>query len=341
MSSDSRLPTNSSANTGETADAASAEVARESLVRRFTVMAIKERLIRGGLFLCAFLSVLITLGIIGVLMSEAVFGIDGEPAFFEEVSIVEFFTDTEWSPKHADQHFGIIPLLIGTLLIAGIAAIIGLPIGLTSAIYLSEYASPRTRSFIKPVLEILTGIPTVVYGYFALVFITPYVLRPFFQDVLGMDVGIFNAASAGIVVGIMIVPMVCSLSEESLRAVPQGLREAGFALGATKYDVSVGVVLPAASSGVVASFLLALSRAIGETMAVTIAAGQNPLLTLNPLRSTQTMTAFIVNVSFGDTETGSMAYKSLYAVGLTLFCMTLAINFLSQAVMRRYREVYQ
>lgn len=312
-----------------------------SLTKRWTLATAKERGIKLLLFLCAVLSVATTLGIIFVLLSEAVIGVGDESAFFQEVSIVEFLTDTKWSPQYTDQHFGIAPLLCGTFLVAGIAGLIGLPVGLGGAIYLSEYAPPGIRRFVKPILEVLAGIPTVVYGYFALVFVTPYVLRPIFQDWLGIDVGVFNAASAGVVVGIMIIPMVCSLSEDALRAVPQGLREAGFALGATRYDVSTGVVLPAASSGVAASFLLALSRAIGETMAVTVAAGQSPALTLNPFRSVETMTTFIVNISLGDTPAGSIEYKSLYAVALTLFCITLAINFLSQSILRRFREVYQ
>jgi len=190
-------------------------------------------------------------------------------------------------------------------------------------------------------LEILAGIPTVVYGYFALVFITPVLIQPFFEDLLGFDVDVFNALSAGIVVGIMIIPMVASLSEDALRAVPQSLREAGYALGSTRFDVSVRVIVPAAFSGVVASFLLAISRAIGETMAVTIAAGQKPTMTLNPLKSVETMTAFIVNVSLGDTPAGSIEYSSLYAVALTLFCFTLVMNIVSQWILRRFREEYQ
>lgn len=318
------------------------ERAATLLEKRLTAQGVKERLIKLLLFACAFVSIATTAGIIYVLLTEAVIGTEDDPSFFQRVSVVEFFTDPEWSPQyHDDQHFGIAPLMAGTFLVAGLAALIGLPIGLASAVYLSEYAHPRVRGTIKPVLEVLAGIPTVVYGYFALVFITPYLLRPIFQEMLGMNVEIFNAASAGIVVGVMIIPMVSSLSEDALRAVPNGLREAGYALGGTKFDVSVRVVLPAASSGVVASFLLALSRAIGETMAVTIAAGQSPHLTLNPFSSVETMTTFIVNISLGDTPAGSIEYKSLYAVALTLFCITLAINFLSQSILRRFREVYQ
>ena len=311
------------------------------LTRRFSPLRAREQAIWFLLFLCALLSVVTTVAIILVLVTETVVAVGQGTAFFQEVSVVEFFTETRWTPQFADQHFGVLPLLAGTFLIAGIAALIALPVGLTSAIYLSEYSSPRAREFIKPILEILAGIPTVVYGYFALVFVTPYCLRPIFQEWLGFDVDVFNAASAGIVVGIMILPLVSSLSEDALRAVPRGLREAGYALGSTKLDVSVKVVLPAASSGIVASFLLAISRAVGETMAVTIAAGMTPALTLNPFRSVQTMTSYIVNVSLGDTPAGSIEYQSLYAIALTLFCITLAMNILSQFVLRRFREVYE
>tara|TARA_B100000029_G_scaffold390397_1_gene387195 strand:- start:1545 stop:2528 length:984 start_codon:yes stop_codon:yes gene_type:complete len=313
----------------------------QTLTGRVTLGRLKEQAVKAVFFCCALLSIGTTIGIIYVLVTEAVVGVGDSQAFFQEVSLVEFFTETRWTPQFADKHFGILPLLTGTLMIAGIAACIGLPVGLASAIYLSEYASPRVRNLVKPVLEVLAGIPTVVYGYFALVFVTPFVLRPIFQDGLGLDVGVFNAASAGIVVGIMIIPMVSSLSEDALRSVPQGLREAAYALGSTKLDVSLRVVLPAAFSGVIASFLLAIARAVGETMAVTIAAGQTPDLTLNPFRSVESMTAFIVNVSLGDTAVGSIVYKSLYAVALTLFVITLAMNILSQAVLRRFREVYQ
>ena len=226
-------------------------------------------------------------------------------------------------------------------MISVIGGVVGLPIGLMSAIHLSEYAAPKTRRLLKPILEILAGIPTVVYGYFALVFVTPYLLRPILEGLLGLNVDIFNALSGGIVVGVMIIPTVCSLSEDALRAVPRGLREAGYALGSTKFDVSLKVVVPAAFSGIVASFLLAISRAIGETMAVTIAAGQEPRLSLNPLRGIETMTAFIVNISAGDVSAGSSSYKSLYAVALTLFVITLGMNIVAQRVLKRFREVYE
>jgi len=293
------------------------------------------------LIFCALLSIATTVGIILVLFSESVFSLNGEKAFFQEVSPFDFFLGTKWAPQFAEQFFGVLPLFCGTVLVAGMAALIGLPAGILAAIYLSEYATPRVRKIVKPFLEVLAGIPSVVYGYFALEFITPYLIRPVFHDLLGLNVDGFNALSAGIVVGIMIIPMVSSLSEDALRAVPRSLREAGYALGSTKYDVCVRVVVPAATSGIIASFLLAISRAVGETMAVVIAAGQSPIITLNPLKSIQTMTAFMVNISLGDTPAGSIEYKSLYAVGLTLFCMTLFMNILSQWWMRRFREVYQ
>jgi phosphate transport system permease protein len=308
--------------------------AEGSLLRSFSVNRLKEQGIRLSLFLCAGLSILTTLAIIAVLSTETI-------VFFRQVSLGEFLTETRWTPQYSEKHFGILPLISGTALVATIAAAIGLPIGLASAIYLSEYASNRTRAIVKPITEVLAGIPTVVYGYFALVFVTPYVLRPIFQGLLGFEVNVFNAASAGIVVGIMILPTVSSLSEDVLRAVPTGLREAGYALGSTRFDVSVRIVLPAALSGITASFLLAIARAVGETMAVTIAAGQNPSLTLNPLRSIETMTAFIVNVSLGDTPAGTVEYVSLYAVGMTLFLMTLSMNIAAQWVLRRFREAYQ
>jgi phosphate transport system permease protein len=310
------------------------------LTNRLSARGVRELAIRLAFLGCALVSVATTVGIIFVLATETIIAIPPNTAFFQHVSVVEFFTDTRWTPQFDEKQFGILPLLTGTLLVAMIAGLIGLPIGLAGAVYLSEYASPRTRSIIKPVLEILAGIPTVVYGYFALVFVTPYFLRPIFQRLLGFDVNVFNAASAGIVVGIMIIPIVTSLSEDALRSVPHALREAAYALGSTKYHVAARVVVPAALSGILASFLLAISRAIGETMAVAIAAGQTPALTLNPFRSVETMTAFIVNVSFADKPHGSLDFKALFAVAMTLFVITLAMNIVSQLIMRRFREVY-
>ncbi|MFV0446782.1 MAG: phosphate ABC transporter permease subunit PstC, partial [Planctomycetaceae bacterium] len=265
----------------------------------------------------------------------------GGSAFFqrEEVSLWQFLTGTEWHWE--DGQYGILPLMCGTLLVAGIAALVGLPIGLASAIYLSEYATPRLRSIVKPTLEILAGIPTIVCGYFALLFITPWLIKPIFQNGLGFDVGTFNVLSGGIVVGIMIIPVVCSVSEDALRSVPRSLREAAYALGSTKFDVSTKVVVPAALSGIVASFLLAISRAIGETMAVVMAVGNLPHLGADVLHPAQTMTAYIVNVTGGDIATGTAEYESLYAVALVLFLMTLGMNIASQMITRRYREVYQ
>lgn len=311
------------------------------LTKQFSLARAREWAIKGVLLGCASLSLVTTLMIVYMFLTEAVVGVGGNTAFFQEVSVLDFLTDTQWSPQFSEKHFGILPLLCGTVAIAGIGGLIGLPIGLAAAIYLSEYAKPKLRRIIKPLLEILAGIPSVVYGYFALVFVTPYVLRPIFQSLLGIDVDIFNAMSAGIVVGVMIIPTVCSLSEDALRSVPRGLREAGYALGSTKFDVSLKVVVPAAFSGIVASFLLAISRAIGETMAVTIAAGQMPRLSLNPFRSMETMTAFMVSVSLGDTPAGTIEYKSLYGVGFTLFLITLGMNVLAQWVMKRFREVYE
>lgn len=318
-----------------TTDIAAGEKRRE-LVSTWTVARVREQFIRSLLALCALLSIGTTIAIIGVLVTETF-------EFFREASIIEFFTGTRWSPQYAgaEQHFGIWPLLCGTFLVAGIASLIGIPVGLGSAVYLSEYASPRVRNVLKPILEILAGIPTIVFGYFGLVFITPYVLRPIFQGLFGIEVDIFNAASAGIAVGIMIIPTISSLSEDVLRSVPRGLREAAYALGSTRFDVSVRVVVPAALSGILASFLLAIARAVGETMVVTIAAGMQPQLTLNPFQSIQSMTAFIVAISQGDAPAGTIEYNSLYAVAMTLFVITLATNILSQFILRRFREAYQ
>ncbi len=312
------------------------------LERRWTGRRISEWGIQSLLFLCAFASILTTAGILFMLVSETFYSSNpSDPAFFQRVSLRQFLGDSAWRPNFEPQRFGIWPLVSGTFLITFIAGLVGLPIGILSAIYLSEYARPRTRSLVKPSLELLAGVPTVVYGYFGLMFVTPYVIQPILGGLLGLEVEGRNALAGGIVVGLMLIPMVCSLSEDALRAVPRSLREAGYALGSTKFDVSVKVVVPAAFSGIVASFLLALSRAVGETMAVAIAAGIRPSLTLNPLESTQTMTSFIVNMTMGDVQSGSMPYKSLFAVATCLFLITLVMNVVSQWVMRRYRETYQ
>ncbi len=288
----------------------------------------KERAIRGVLLACGSVSILTTVGIVLVLLWESV-------GFFRDVSPWEFLTGTQWTPLFRPQHFGVLPLVAGSLLVAVGASLIALPVGLASAVYLAEYAPQRARKILKPVLEVLAGIPTVVYGYFALTFITPAIRQIFPQT------GVFNAASAAIVVGVMIIPMVASLSEDAIYAVPRSLREASYGLGATKYETVTRVVVPAALSGIVASFILAVSRAIGETMAVTLAAGATPKLTINPLESIQTMTAYIVQVSLGDTPVGTIEYKTIFAVGLLLFSITLAMNILSRIVLRRFREAYE
>jgi phosphate transport system permease protein len=256
-------------------------------------------------------------------------------SFFQEVSPIRFFTGTVWQPSFVPASFGVLPLLVGSLLIAVGSAVIALPLGLMTAIFLSEYSNERLRRILKPTLEILAGVPTVVYGYFALTWITPQLRTVFPQT------SIFNAASAAIVVGIMIIPTVASLSEDALRAVPRALREGAFALGSTRLEVVTKVVVPAALSGVLAAFLLGISRAIGETVAVYIAAGNLPNLTINPLESIQTMTAFIVQVSQGDTPQGTIVDKAEFAVGMTLFMITLGMNILSQWIMARFREVYE
>lgn len=288
----------------------------------------REKLIEGALPLCALVSVLTTAGVIAVLCRETF-------SFFREVSVLEFLTGTKWTPLFQPQAFGVLPLLCGTALVAVGASLVALPLGLGVALHLSEYASDQARSILKPLLEILAGIPTVVYGYFALTFVTPQLMKVFPQT------QVFNAASGAVVVGIMILPMIASLSEDALRAVPMGLRQAGYALGATRLEVSTRIVLPAALSGVLASFVLAVSRAIGETMAVTLAAGATPKLTLNPLESIQTLTAYIVQVSLGDTPAGTVEYKTIFAVGSLLFGITLGMNLLAHYVLRRFQEVYE
>jgi phosphate transport system permease protein len=287
-----------------------------------------ERLLHVVLFLCAGASVLTTLGIVAVLLIEAL-------KFFWDVSPLEFFGGVQWSPLLKPPLFGVWPLISGTMLVACGSAVIAIPVGLGTAIFLSEYAPVWLRDVIKPAIEVLAGIPSVVHGYLAIVFVTPLLARVF------PSIEPFNAASACIVVGIMILPMIVSLSEDVLRSVPRSLREAAFALGATKFDVTARVVVPAALSGVVASFLLAISRAIGETMAVTLAAGSNPQLTLNPLKSIQTMTSYIVQVSMGDTPAGTPEYRTIFAVGLTLFCITKTMNVAAVWIINRVRERYE
>ena len=286
-----------------------------------------ERAIQGLLFACALLSVFTTISIVIMLVVQAA-------GFFREVSIWEFFTGTKWTPLFEPQHFGVLPLLGGTLLTTGIAILVALPVGLASAIYLSEYAQDRVRRVVKPLLEILAGIPTVVYGYFALTFITP-LLQNIFPSMV-----VFNALSAGLVMGVMIIPMISSLSEDAMVAVPRSLRDAAYGLGATRLEVATRVVMPAATSGIVAATILALSRAFGETMIVAIAAGSTPRLTLNPLQSIQTMTGYIAQISLGETPHGTVEYYTIFGVGLLLFIITLLMNLLSQWFVRRYRERY-
>lgn len=286
-----------------------------------------EWLIERALFLCAALSVAITAGIIIVLAVETI-------EFLRTVPILEFLTGTEWTPLFANQRFGVLPLVVGTLLVSAIAMVVALPMGLLSAIYLSEYAPDGVRRVIKPVLEILAGVPTVVYGYFALMFVTPLLQR------LLPSLSGFNALSPGIVMGIMILPLVSSLSEDAMRAVPRGLREGAYALGATRMQTAWQIVVPAAFSGITAAFILAVSRAIGETMIVAIAAGQQPRLTMNPFVPIETMTAYIVQVSLGDTPQGTLEYRTIFAVGMLLFLMTFGLNLVSTWLRDRFKEVY-
>jgi len=291
-------------------------------------MNVKERIIEGILFLCAAICVLTTVGIIIILGIQTV-------QFFSEVSIVDFLTDTQWTPLFADKHFGILPLITGTLLTTFIAILIALPLGLSISIYLSEYATKELRSVIKPMLEILAAVPTVVYGFFALTVVTP-LLQLIIPDLAG-----FNAISPGIVMGIMIVPFVSSLSEDAMYAVPNAMREASYALGASKYQTALKVIVPAASSGILVSVILAFSRAIGETMIVAIAAGQQPRLTIDPRVPIETITTYIVQVSSGDVPHNSLEYKTIFAAGLTLFAITFILNNISYFIKKKYREQYE
>jgi phosphate transport system permease protein len=296
---------------------------RESRARNF-----RERVIKIVLAACAYLSVLTTFGIVFVLFFETI-------AFFREVSIVEFFTSTTWSAAFANPQFGVMVLAAGTLLTTLIAIAVALPVGLLAAIFLSEYASAGLRRWLKPALEVLAGVPTIVYGYFALTFVTP-----FLRDTIFPQLTIFNALSAGLVMGVMIIPTIASVSEDAIYAVPRGLREGGYALGATKREVATRIVVPAALSGIVAATILGISRAIGETMIVAIAAGNRAQLTANPLEPVQTMTAYIVQVASGDTGTGTLTFNTIFAVGTTLFLMTLILNIVSYIFVRRFREIY-
>lgn len=295
--------------------------------RERTLRQLREHIIRVLLQLCAGVSILTSFGILGILLFESL-------PFFEEVSPWEFLTGTNWAPLMEPRHFGVVPLIAGTLLVTGVAAVIVIPIGSLAAMYLSEYASPKARKRLKPALEVLAGIPTVVYGYFAVIVVTP-ALRAVLPNA-----SVFNALSAGIVVAIMIIPTVASLSDDAMRSVPRALRDAGYGLGATRREITLGVVFPGALSGILSSYVLAIGRAIGETMIVTMAAGATPRLTLNPLESIQTMTGYIVQVSLGDTPNGTVEFRTIFAVGLTLFLMTLTVNMASFWIRKRFREAY-
>jgi phosphate transport system permease protein len=300
-----------------------------TLLRTRSGRNVRERAIKAALLLCAGISVATTVGIVLTLFIEGV-------RFFGSVSIVEYFTSTRWGPNFSDPNFGVLPLLNATLLIAAIGSAVALPLGLGMAVYLSEYARPRARRIIKPILEILAGIPTVVFGYFAISFVTPSLLRPLFTDMGGL-----NALSAGLVVGVAIVPLVASISEDAMRAVPRSLRDAAYAVGATKRSVATKVVVPAALSGITAAFILALSRAIGETMIVAIAGGGLANFSFDPREPMQTITAFIVQVAGGDVPYGSIAHRTIFALGATLFVLTLGLNVVAFRIVRRFRQVYE
>lgn len=289
--------------------------------RWISAEAIVERLLQA----CAVLSVLVTVGIVVVLMRETL-------AFFGDVSPMAFLTGTTWTPLFHTRHFGLLPLVAGTVLVAGIATAVSLPAGVLSAIYLSEYAPAPMRRAIKPLLELLAGVPTIVYGYFALVFVTPLL------QTLVPGLSTFNALSPGLVMGLMMLPLVSSLSEDALSAVPRGLREAAYALGASRWQATIGIVLPAAASGIGAAAVLALARAVGETMIVAIAAGQQPRLTVDPRVPIETMSTFIVQVSLGDTPSGTLAYRTIFAVGMALLVSTFALNLVSYWLRDRVRR---
>ncbi len=289
---------------------------------------LKEKMIEGVMMLCSFVTILTTLSIIIILAVDTF-------KFFGEVSIIDFFTDTQWTPLFSEKHFGILPLLMGTLLTTTIAVLFAVPVGLIIAVYLNEYASPRFTAIVKPILEILAAIPTVVYGFFALQFVTP-LLQSFIPGLRG-----FNALSPGLVMGVMIIPYITSLSEDALRAVPKSLREASYGMGATKLQTAFRVMIPAASSGILVSIILAVSRALGETMIVAIAAGQEPNLTFNPMESVETITTYIVQVSMGDVPQDSLEYRTIFAAGMTLFVFTFILNNISFWLRKKYQNQYE
>lgn len=287
-----------------------------------------ERFIEGGLALSGLVTILTTLAIIWVLLSESW-------GFFREVSLISFLTDTEWTPLFTNKHYGILPLLSGTVLTTFIALLTALPFGITISVYLSEYAPKNFRKSIKPALETLAAVPTVVYGFFALTVVTPF-LQSFIPGL-----STFNALSAGIVMGIMIIPLIASMSEDALRAVPKSLREASYGMGATRFQTAFKVVVPAASSGIIVSVILGISRAVGETMVVAIAAGQQPTLTFDPRNAVETITAYIVQVSLGDVQHGSIEYRTIFAAGISLFVFTFILNHISYRLKKKYQEQYE
>ena len=289
-----------------------------------------ELVIRGFLVLAAAISLLTTTGIVYALLEETI-------VFFRDVGVGDYLFGTKWSPLFEPGSFGVLPLIVGTFATTAIALLVAIPLGLGAAVYLSEYARPRVRKVLKPILELLAGIPTIVFGYFALTFFTPEILRGFFH----LHVSIFNALAAGIIIGFLIIPIVASISEDAMRSVPQALREGAFGLGASKLQVTVRVVFPAALSGIVASVVLAMSRAVGETMVVLIAGGQQPQWGVDVGKSMETLTAFIAATAKGDVPTGSVEYRTLFAVGTTLFVITLVINMISIRFVRKYRQVYE
>jgi phosphate transport system permease protein len=309
------------------ADAASVTTAGKKFLARSLARRVREKLIEALLFLSALSSVGITVGIVAILLYESF-------AFFHQVSIIDFLTDTQWTVLFSDPHYGIMPLVAGTVVTSAVALLVALPLGTVIAIYLSEYATDKVRETIKPALELLSAVPTVVFGYFALLFVTP-LLQRLLPNLPG-----FNMLSAGIVIGIMIIPYVSSLSEDAMKAVPVQIREGSYAMGATRLQTALRVLVPSAFSGIASAYVLGFSRAVGETMVVAIAAGQQPNLTVNPMEGAATITAYIVQVSLGDLPHGSVAYQSIFAAGLTLMLMTLVFNIAGYLLRKKFREIY-
>jgi phosphate transport system permease protein len=303
------------------------QLSKQSAFSSNFIREVRERVIEFILFLAAFSSVATTVAIVVILVNESL-------AFFKQVSLIEFLSDTEWSPLFGDAHYGILPLVSGTLVTSAVALLVAVPLGTITAIYLSEFANPKVREVVKPCLEILAGIPTVVYGYFALLFVTP-LLQKMIPSLPG-----FNMLSAGLVMGVMIIPFISSISEDAMRVVPVELREGSYAMGGTRLQTALRVVFPAAISGICAAYILGASRAVGETMIVAIAAGLQPKLTWNPLDEAATITAYIVQVSLGDLPHGSLEYQTIFAAGLTLVLITLALNIVGHFLAKRYREIY-